>query len=454
MPPDRLAWLVLICGLAAWGIIWGLIDTRRIIEAPFLYATGMVLILCPQMYVTAANPTKVPDDAFWVHSVMVLLCSLALYYGYGGKTKAPRKMPWYWEIKDRRLFWLGFACGATGSLGSFQLYRMGDIKEWRGWPVYWYTLSTIALPGISLMVISFVRSRRPYQLVMALCASVFPFLSIINAGRRSATIVLPLIYVVPWMLQRRHVRPPRSMLVLAGAACFVVVYAFPFWRDRFSEAGGAAQAISDKPLGEIVEEIFSGKQDKVLEVAESMLVIGARYQRGRYEWGYETIYNSLVELYVPGSLIGHDLKDKLRIGDGVSNDWVAEVYGVPVTFYTTKNGYADVFSQFSFAGFLVMYGLGAAFRRIRDQANERQSGRAVIAMCFLVTVPAAIAYGAIFLGLAMQVPQFLILWLACRYCTVRRPLRRVRPAEGAGRPRNLYPPNGLHSPALAGAVRP
>jgi len=416
MPFEREFWLYLIFILTAWKLFWGLRDTRRIIEAPFLYAVGMALIVCPQLYIAASNYWRVPDQAYRIFCIMVVLCSIALYWGYSKAGKAKHhSISHIWIIDDNRLFKLGLIVACLGAFGSFQVRSLGEIQAWRGWPVYWYTLSKLALPGISLMLISFFQSKKLYRLVWALGFSIYPFLAIFEAGRRSMTLVLPFIYLLPLLLHKPRLQISRWVIISGLIAAFIVVYAFPYWRGEFKE-GNHIEVISERPITQIVGDTFSSESDKTLEIIDGMIVTGAHYEEHKYGWGISQIYNSLIQHYVPGGLIGRDLKDALRLGEGISQEWVSSVYGIPVAFYTAKTAFAELFGAFSFFGSIVVFFLGYLFRRVRDAVVYRFDGRAIIFLCFFLTLPASLAYGGLLNRIVLQVPDILIMLLAFRWC--------------------------------------
>jgi len=428
MPLDRIIWLIVISILTFAGLFWGLKDTRRIIEAPFLYATGLVLILLPQLYVTVNSPWRVPKEAFWVFCTMVVACSIAFYAGYFlnlKKSRKPKRSAIRRVVRDKRLFKLGLFIGALGIVGYLQLYRLGgltEIKVWRGWPVYWYTLSRLVLPGITMMLISYVQSKKIERLVLVLLFTIFPLLDILTAGRRSMTIELPIIYILPFLIYNRKIRIPRWAVCGAMILAFIVVYAFPYWRNEF-KYGRYSQAVQDKPLSTIMSEMFSPQSDKVLEIVDGMIVTGAHYRLGRYEWGINALYNSLIELYVPGSLVGYDLKKSLKIGRDAGIGWVTQAYGIPVATYTAKSGFADLFAQYSFLGAVIMFFIGKLFRGVRDAVVYRFDGRAIIFLCFFITLPASVAYGAILEGIMNELPTIAIMIFSFSWCVKKYRIR-------------------------------
>jgi hypothetical protein len=244
-----------------------------------------------------------------------------------------------------------------------------------------------------------------------------------DSGRRSAALTLPIIYAMPFLIYRKNLRIPRWAIVGGFVLAFIVVYAFPAWRGSFKEHE-YLQTFQDHPLSEILEDQFSGNNGKPLEIADGMIVTGARYERANYQWGAVTLYNQLLQNYFPGSLIGYDIKDSLRVGEGISQDWVRDVYGLPVASYTAKSGYEDLFSQFSFFGCIVMYWIGRGFRKVHEAASRRHDGRAVIFLCFFVAFPAGLAYAAVIGTVILQIPLLLLMLLAFRWCVVKSKVPR------------------------------
>lgn len=415
---ERELWFFLICALTAGGLVWGLVNTRRLIEAPFLYAVGMAIIICPQYYVATYHYWRVPDEAFRIFSIMVVLCTIALYWGYARGARWIKKQSYLpqhrWVINDFHIFYLGLFIALAGTFGAIQVRLLGEVREWRGWPVYWVTLAKLTLPGISLMLISYFQSRKLYRLILAVCLSIFPLLAITEHGRRAMTLTLPFIYLLPLLIYKPRFKIPRWAIIVSVIVAFIVVYAFPYWRGEFKE-GRYFAVIREKPLTEILADMFVGERDRVLETIDGMVVTGAHYATNTYGFGI-IIYNALVESYVPGSLIGRELKNSLFIGQGLSKDWVASVYGVPVSFYTAKTGFTELFSEFSFLGCILFFYVGYFFRKIHYAATYYFDGRAIIFLCFFITLPASLPYAGLFAGLVLQLPIIALMIWSFSWC--------------------------------------
>jgi hypothetical protein len=411
---ERAIYFYVVLLLTLAGLVWGLIDTRRVIEAPFLYSTGMALILCPQMYIAASDAARVPDQAFWTFSVMVILCTLALWLGYFRQpSRTERRHSQTRLVIPLRLYKLGLLTAFVGAFGIYKLSTLGTITEWRGWPVYWLNVAVFTIPGITLMLVSFVNSPSIPRLVPIIAFWLSQLPSVFEGGRRAPTLTLPLVLALPFLIYRRNLRVPRWAILVCLFLAYFVVYAFPVWRASFKEHN-YLQTMQNHPPSEIIENLFHGSNH--LEITDGMLATGARYELGNYEYG-AGLYNLLVQGYFPGSLLGQELKNSLFVNHGISQSWVTEVYGIPVAYYTAKSGYEDLFSQFSFFGCIVMYAIGRGFRKAHDAAVLRHDGRAVLFLCFFISFPAGLAYGSVLGAISMAVPQLCLMLIASRWCT-------------------------------------
>jgi hypothetical protein len=409
-----------ICACSIFGVSWGLIDTRRLIQAPFLYAIGMLIIVCPQYAHIMLNPERVNDDAYEQFSMMVILCSIAMSLGYmGGPRSSGGDNHIKWEFDDRRLFIVGLVTASIGTFGWIQLPSADVQIEWRGWPVYWVTLAKFILPGATIMLVSFARTRRPVELVAAALFFTPVLLAIFSSGRRSATLVLPIACLAPFMLQYRTIRVPRVVIIAGIVGAFIVVYAFPYWRGHFS-SGGYSQAIAEQPLSDIVEELLSSGSEKVLEILDGMSVTGAHYRTDFYGYGFATAYDNIIELYVPGTLVGREFKNSLFMGGWETTDWIAQAnLGKGVSTYTSKSGFADLYGEFWLFGSIFVFLIAKLFKRVYTAAVHTGDARAILFLAMFTPFPGTIPYAAVIGGIAMQVPQLVLFFIAMKYCVHR-----------------------------------
>lgn len=423
-------WAVLAATL--YGIVRGLVDTRRVVGPPFLFSVGMLLIVCPQLAVILLNRSRVPDDALVIFCVMVLAGGIAFALGSRGIGRAggaPRDYPVVtWKIDDRKLLRFGLVVSGVGTVGYALAFSGGEFGYVTGWQVYWITLSRVTSVGLTLLSVALVLR---FTFVRLLCVAVFciyPIASALIFGRRSMALELPLILFGPLLIMRPAIRIPRGAVVLALALFFVVAYAIPYWRAEFSD-GRHLDAIMELPLSEIVSGIFSGGNNKTLEVAEGALVAGADWHLGTYEWGLRTLYNGLVEAYVPGTLLGRDAKYALFWGEPSNFDAARNYYGLPINDYTAKTGFTDLFRQFSFGGVFVIFLVSRVFRRWITSYRVYGDERTLLAWCVFIAIPAGIPYGPIFSDLPRLLPDILVLLLAIKY-SVHRGAALRQPSAG------------------------
>jgi hypothetical protein len=437
MLAERAIYFFVVLVLTLVGLVWGLIDTRRVIETPFLYSTGMALIVCPQMYIAASDATRIPYQAFWTFTVMVILCTVALWLGYFRQPSPTERSHFKTRLViPQRLYRFGLLTAFVGAFGIYKLTALGTITVWRGWPVYWLNIAVLTIPGITMMLVAYVNSPSIARLVPIIAFWLSQLPTIFDSGRRAATLTLPLVLALPFLIYKKNLRVPRWAVLVCLFLAYFVVYAFPVWRGSFKEHH-YLQTMQDNPPSEIFNNLFDGNSSNSLEITDGMIVTGARYQLGNYEFG-ASLYNQLVQNYFPGSLLGQDLKSSLFISHGISQNWVKEVYGIPVAYYTAKSGYEDLFSQFSFFGCIVMYAIGRGFRKAHDAAVLRHDGRAVLFLCFFISFPAGLAYGSVLGAISLAVPQLCLMLIAYRWCTrpamARNQFQRYAPILASIRP--------------------
>lgn len=417
---DRTDWFVAILVITTLGIFWGLWNTRRVIEAPFLLAVGLMILLVPQLYFVLLNPWRVPDDGYWVFCLMVCLCSLALYIGYALPTRL-RRARFEYGFNDRRLFQLGILIAGLGTLGYAQVFAMGTIDVWRGWAVYWVTLAKLTLPGLTLLVLAFMQNRSFLKFGWVAVFAIFPMLAVVLFGRRSMTLLLPIVLLLPYLIYSPRYKPSRVLVLAALFGAFVVVYAFPYWRGDFMDYRHV-EAVERLPLSQVVENVFRSNSNKVLEVVDAIVVVGAQYNYGQFDWRLATVYNNLIGLYVPGGLLGYELKASLMVKTPDLGALASYYYRIPVANYTAKTGFADLYTKFSFFGALVALLIGRVFRYMSELMRQNRDGRAILFLCFFISIPASLTYDALFYSLLTQLPTIFIFVVALKFCVRKRKL--------------------------------
>lgn len=407
--------------LCLLGILWGLINTRRIIEPPFLYSSGLAILILPQLYFVLLNPNRVPQSGFYLFCAMVILCTIGLFLGYQ-KQRRPRTR-YEWRLRDSRLIYFGFVVAFVGTVGYLQVYRMDEVSEWRGWPVYWITLAKLTLPGLTLLALAYFRRSSGLKLIWLIVFAFFPVLAVILYGRRSLTLLLPFVFLLPYMIQTPKFQPARTVVLAGLVGALIVVYAFPYWRGEFVDYSHA-EALERMPVSEVIEEVFRRNSDKVMEIVDGIVVVSTVSELGIYDWRLKSVYNDFIKLYVPGGLIGYELKRSLLVEMPDLAQLARRTFGFDVAFYTAKTGFSDLFYKFWLFGCLFVFLVARLYRHMFDLIRYEKDGRAVLFIVFFFSFPASLTYDAPFYYLATQLPVIVVFVVALFFCVKRIPKKQ------------------------------
>ncbi|MCC9640874.1 hypothetical protein LOC71_01205 [Rhodopirellula sp. JC740] len=320
----------------------------------------------------------------------------------------------------------------TGLLGwaGLQLlwhFRPGMFAgQWTGLPVYLYTASKLMIPGVSIVVLT--QSLQPKARHKALLGiAALPFLYyVMLLGRRSWMIMGGFCFLMPLVMTGKIKIRQKSLLILCVMAPFAFVLV-PAYRHQF--AAGAEQtieAMTRRPPSVVIAEYINGEQ--TLELEGAIKMFSSSRSTATYYYGGD-LWDGMVHKLLPGSIVGHNLKNSLYLGSRKHANYQAEVTNLRRTFrgdadvpsYTAKPSFTDSFTNFGWFGVFAYYILGLVFGRIGTLAFEFGDHRAVLAFLFFGFFPAALCYGRWSFILPVFSPVLLMYFVTCRF-VFKKPL--------------------------------
>lgn len=413
----------MMCALV---FIWALEDTRRALSCPFQFAAASLVFILPQLVILElAKP--LPAEICWPFALYCILAFAAVLFGHHNYNPPPLRQ--LSVVNERRLVNVaGFTtlAGFTGVIGlQIYLRRYGEIRGlWTGWPVYFYTLSKLLVPSLVLWRLLYVFRKRQGAYKMGLLVSIpFFFAAVIN-GRRSWALMFAFSWFLPLLLTRQ-LRLKTWHVIAFNIFAFLVITLFPAYRQQLRNEGieGLKSAILARSPADVLREYFSG--DQTLEVADGIRGFAAVQATGRYSYGLR-FWDCLVHTYVPGTLIGHESKNKMKTVLGSYSDLTrtaiqdgAVTYTKGAAFYTAKTGFLDSFAEFSWFGLVLYYFLGRYYKRLYVNAVERSDEGSIIVLAFIAFVPSGIVYGEWAFILTTHLPLFVIAWMSYKRCAPR-----------------------------------
>lgn len=373
--------LILECVLI---LSWGLKERSRIIQYPFLVAAVFLGWMVPQLLGLTRNPHLLPDGALSKTIFMAILCLGAVYLGYTAYPR-PAKLFW-WRFYERRLLTASIALSLAGAFFFFQVSRLAaEVTAATGGQ--WSGIITIYVFFAQLLTIGFVIAlllhlQRPrWQTLLVIGFGLAFYLHrIVVAGRRAAMVELVLILLLALFFQRRWL-PPRWLIIIGLALGALWVHSIGDYRatmlgqDRTTWSGAGLQQVLEIDYLGNLQRLTEGGQG-VSELRNAAMNIEATDQLFVFDY-WLSLWNHLVRSYVPGQLVGYELKQSLMFD--LANTAEAHFdYQRPTG--TTSTGLSDAFQSFWYLGAIKFFLAGIIMGRWYRAGVQRNIAAQVILM--------------------------------------------------------------------------
>lgn len=406
--------LFLIVGVVA--VVPAFLRPRKILCFPFMIGACVLVWIVPQAYVTGLDPAEITGDMVLRFSVYSSACVIAGLLGYYYAIRSSKRLAYQIRhYNPEKAYILGRNIGLLGAGGHIGLWVYGPVEGlWTGWPVYFFALSKISLAGVPLLILSYLKTRLTYRLHLAIMLLLPWIASTFTGGRRENTFsVIALILAVA--ILRMKWQPPRILLPLGLILAAVISYAFPFWRSTFKEKG-FFESIKETPINEVVAATREKGGD---EFRDSVILFEVIRLTSDHQYGLGFI-DRIVKEYVPGTLIGPELKAAMR---PLEDNWdyriaKASSMGRIINGYNANAGFMDAFLEFSYPGILLFGVLGYIWGRITRPAFSGDD-TSFHFMCLFALSPAHFVYSGIVMRICLDLVSYVIILYARYTCSLR-----------------------------------
>lgn len=338
----------------------------KMLQFPFLVSMVIAGWVVPQLvgiYFTDA----VASDAQNRTVFYIILCLLFGVWGYSATSTTYRMAEW--EYSPQRLQIAAFCLMVVG--GFFQnrfLVLAAEATALYGG--FWTGIITIYVFLASMLTIGFVLAIASYLQKPTLinCAMIaFGLASylqrIVFHGRREAAVQFSIILAL--FFWRKYGWVPSRLLffgAIVGGMLFVT--AIGAYRDivldveTYGRAGGSLIQILEIDYWKIFTENFTDYKANQ-ELLNAALSITATDITLRLDWGV-AIWNRFVFSFIPGQIIGHDLKHSLMFSQP---NLVFEIFGHIPWPGTTHTGFSDSFRSFWYFGAFIFFAIGVIMKK-------------------------------------------------------------------------------------------
>jgi hypothetical protein len=355
----------LLCVLCAGLILWGLARRGRFLEFPSVAAWAVALQILSQLYAIRDGVALYPVDGLPRVVLMTLLCLGMTAVGYSLPGRGGKALRWRF---DRQRLLMGAALlVAIGEFFAFLIRRLPEevtrASQWSGRPVAYLFFARLATYGFAIALALFLHYRNKGALLLMIPYTVSALSVIVLYGRRTPAAEFFLTLLCFFWFIKKWV-PPRPVMIagVVGFGIFVMnagAYRFAMLSDKGDRWEQVRQI---DYLGNLRRDSIA--EDNTYEMTNAIYSMSAVAQVGGYDFGL-SLYNSLVEAYVPRQLVGERLKASMKVS---LPDPAFTLYGFEPHVGSCETGVAQAFLSFWYFGCLLYLLAGYVMRRIWDAA--------------------------------------------------------------------------------------
>jgi hypothetical protein len=419
---------------------------RRIgyIEFPTLFAAVYLGWVLPQLWDILQHLRTWETDAFILLNLFATLCIVATAAGWRLGVRRPVRPtpPPRTEVTTLVALVLTLvAWGMSFAIGFVDRNTEGTVN-WSGPATILLFLASVGVMSLFLSLV--LALRRPTPLTLAFVNLALYVAPVLIYFRRAGMAELFLCGVLALWFGRR-IALPRVLFLAAIPAGMMVVFAAVALRRI---GGEGLASLTDLAAIDFWASTPFGAQasgiDASPELRNALHLARLAHERGEMGLGALS-WNSFAFQWIPGQIIGRDLKASLMFDLGIASSF-SQAFGYAVSLGTTNTGLGEGFYEFGLLG-CVPFGLYAfVLGRWWASAGRGDLGRAVLYAAGLTPAMHSITHYLVYFPTHM-----LLYWsaygatLAAAELAIGRHLRaRQRPAR---------PRRGGPAPAASSARR-
>lgn len=366
-------YLDLLSAICGGLLIWGFIRKERIYQYPFIMGVIFTSFLLPQAYILVGDP-GVTTSARAVERVIIFSCACAFmcWIGYQMKPNIKLLTRLNIPVDDKKVFQAGILLMGCGYLFTYLISRtdiqVAENGNWTGPVTIYYFFSKVIYIAFSIFALQLLKKFTLAKLLCALLSSLPILQLIILDGRRQPTMNFILVIGLSLWLARNRL-PPRW---LVASSIFVMAILIPlfgalrggFWELVLSNDWNSLVTASQAAIAKL-------STGNVLELRNAALLMDAAERVNTYGFG-TGFWDSIVFQYVPGQLVGYDLKAALQFNN-IENYNLYSFYGYSIPNGSTPTGIGDSFIEFSYFGCIIFAAIAYLFKMLWISSNKYRS---------------------------------------------------------------------------------
>jgi hypothetical protein len=337
-------------------IVWGILETSRVVQFPFLAAVAfLVFIGLPCVPMVSAR--DLPSYAIARVLGMSILCLSMIWIAQTVplrsviiKNTSPR-------YSEDRLFIASLVLTLCGSFFYYRVNRIyySDVSIEGGIPSSLLFFAVLLNYGFVFSALRYGRSRQPRYLWILFIGAIFYLIRIVIQARRGMTGEFVLIILCSVWFARRWKLPKYTVILMLAA---IPIWLFGIGQYRRVMSGRSGPEVRELTTINLSSGLSSVLETGSTEVTAAAYLMAATAEKRGYEFGL-IHWNRLVFNFVPAQWVGSDLKSSLMLK--LPNNWqyAYQLYGYGGVYGTTVTGLPDCFSSWWYFGcikfFIIAY---------------------------------------------------------------------------------------------------
>jgi len=358
--------------IASVVVLWGFGARERFLAFPVLASFVYLGWVMPQA-VFVVDQSALPSDGVLTTLTMAALALFAIILGWW--RRAQRRAPAVPTYDPQRLLIGAATLSFAGALFNVWLWSLPDellrMSQWSGPQTILLFFAKIQWLGMALAWLLWLRHRSPLALGLVLFDLAFLIEPVFLGARRRGMAELALIFLASLWFARQWL-PSRAVLVgMAVGGVFVMnaigavraVTVDLVFEDQWPPLREVLTALSEI---DYAEATFGEREIASTELALAS-VLNATVQRDHaYSFGL-VYWNALINQYVPGQIVGYQLKSSLQLDLGLDR---YKYFSINFTGGQTNTGFFDTYFSFWYFGVVVFFMISRVMRWLYDVASR------------------------------------------------------------------------------------
>lgn len=395
-------------------LVWSIVKIERIYQFPTFMASIFFMFLFPQINALIQTPGGVSDTMIERVVIMACLCVAMCWIGYQASPNHKLINLLNVPIDEKKLTIAASLLTILGLIFSFATRQASQTiqagAQWTGSATIFAFFAQLSVLGFAIFVMLSLQRFTNFRLLGVIAAGSPLWQSIVLNGRRQPTVTfLILIGMTIWFVKRWS--PPRWTVI---PITFLGVYLIPLYGQLRGQLwtlllNGEWESLNTQSEQMMITMDSGG----ILELRNAAFAMDYATLFGQYEYG-GAYWNGFVFQYIPGQLLGYDLKSSLMLP--VQSFSSLDYYNYDFPLGTTWTAVGDTYLQFGFFGCIVLALMAMLFKNLWLASMRYGSQIAFLLMANLAS-PAmvSVSHGTVRF-LQEGIFNVLVIFLLAKFC--------------------------------------